>query len=96
VLDGLRTRANCKIRKTVYTNIFRIPLAQVFLLPRDFQWIRHGCSAPAFFLHCYDLRSELVHGGNIRDAHEQANGIAAALAVLFPTYSWRDLRAVQV
>jgi hypothetical protein len=41
--------------------------------------------SPAFFLHCYDLRSELVHGGNVRDAHEQATVIAAALAVLFPT-----------
>jgi hypothetical protein len=60
-------------------------------LSMDKTWV----FSPAFFLHCYDLRSELVHGGNVRDAHEQANVIAAALAVLFPTYSWRDLRAVQ-
>ena len=41
----------------------------------------NGRSAPEFFWYCYDLRSDFVHGGTIREAREQANAAAAALEV---------------
>jgi len=40
-----------------------------------------GRAAPEFFAHCYDLRSELVHGGDIRKARQRAGAAVAQLEV---------------
>lgn len=42
-----------------------------------------GRPAEKFFADCYDLRSELVHGGDIRKARERAGATAGQLEVWF-------------
>jgi hypothetical protein len=40
-----------------------------------------GRSGPQLFIDCYDLRSQLVHGGDIRKARDQSGRLAGQLEV---------------